>query len=68
MKVIKCKVLFDGINERRNFNIGFENDEIKYVGSIKPKETGEIIAEGVTVTPAFIDPHSHIGMVSQILK
>src|ERR687886_3038572 len=63
MKVIKCKVLFDRINEKRNFYIGFENDEIKYVGSIKPKETGEIIAEGVTVTPAFIDPHSHIGMV-----
>ena len=63
MKVIKCKVLFDRINEKRNFYIGFENDEIKYVGSIKPKETGEIIAEGVTVTPTFIDPHSHIGMV-----
>ncbi len=58
MKVIKCKVLFDGINEKRNFYIGFENNEIKYVGSIKPKETGEIIAEGVTVTPAFIDPHT----------
>jgi imidazolonepropionase-like amidohydrolase len=55
--------LFDGIDEKRDCFIGFENDEIKYVGNSQPKENSEIIAEGVVVTPAFIDSHSHIGMV-----
>jgi imidazolonepropionase-like amidohydrolase len=47
--------------------IGFEEDEIKYVGIRKPDEDRgtEIILEGddIVVTPAFIDSHSHIGMV-----
>ena len=63
MKVIKSRLLFDGIDEKRDCFIGFENDEIKYVGNSQPKESSEIIAEGVVVTPAFIDSHSHIGMV-----
>ena len=63
MKVIKSRLLFDGIDEKRDCFIGFEKDEIKYVGNGQPKESGEIIAEGVVVTPAFIDSHSHIGMV-----
>jgi imidazolonepropionase-like amidohydrolase len=37
--------------------------KIKYVGSSQPEEGGEIIAEDVVVTPAFIDSHSHIGLV-----
>jgi hypothetical protein len=32
MKVIKSKILFDGVDERQNCFIGFEDDEIKYVG------------------------------------
>jgi imidazolonepropionase-like amidohydrolase len=63
MKVIKSRLLFDGIDEKRDCFIGFENDEIKYVGNSQPKENSEIIAEGIVVTPAFIDSHSHIGMV-----
>jgi imidazolonepropionase-like amidohydrolase len=63
MKVIKSRLLFDGVDEKRDYFIGFENDEIKYVGNSKPKEGSEIIAEGAVVTPAFIDSHSHIGMV-----
>jgi imidazolonepropionase-like amidohydrolase len=63
MKVIKSRLLFDGIDEKRDCFIGFEKDEIKYVGNSQPKESSEIIAEGVVVTPAFIDSHSHIGMV-----
>jgi imidazolonepropionase-like amidohydrolase len=63
MKVIKSRLLFDGIDEKRDCFIGFEKDEIKYVGNSQPEESGEIIAEGVVVTPAFIDSHSHIGMV-----
>ena len=63
MKVIKSRLLFDGIDEKRDCFIGFEKDEINYVGNSQPKESDEIIAEGVVVTPAFIDSHSHIGMV-----
>ena len=63
MKVIKSRLLFDGLDEKRDCFIGFENDEIKYVENTQPKESSEIIAEGVVVTPAFIDSHSHIGMV-----
>jgi imidazolonepropionase-like amidohydrolase len=63
MKVIKSRLLFDGVDEKSDYFIGFENDEIKYVGNSQPKESSEIIAEGAVVTPAFIDSHSHIGMV-----
>ena len=63
MKVIKSRLLFDGLDEKRDCFIGFENDEIKYVENRQPKESNEIIAEGAVVTPAFIDSHSHIGMV-----
>jgi imidazolonepropionase-like amidohydrolase len=63
MKVIKSRSLFDGVDEKRDYFIGFENDEIKYVGNSQPKESSEIIAEGAVVTPAFIDSHSHIGMI-----
>jgi imidazolonepropionase-like amidohydrolase len=66
MKLVKSKTLFDGISERKDSFIGFEGDEIKYVGSNKPAEEAgngsEIIAEADTVTPGFIDSHSHIGM------
>jgi imidazolonepropionase-like amidohydrolase len=67
MKLIKSRVLFDGVDEKQNLLIGFEGDEIRYVGSRKPEENrdSEIILEGddIVVTPAFIDSHSHIGMV-----
>src|SRR5919108_355484 len=32
MKVIKSKLLFDGVDEKIDYFIGFEDDEIKYVG------------------------------------
>ncbi len=60
MKLIKSQTLFDGRDEARDVFIGFEGDKITYIGN--NKQDGEIIAEG-TVTPAFIDAHSHIGMV-----
>lgn len=68
MKLIKSKVLFDGFDEKRNQLVGFEGDEIKYVGNPEPEQEhdgNEIILEGddIVVTPAFIDSHSHIGMV-----
>jgi imidazolonepropionase-like amidohydrolase len=64
MKVIKASHLFDGINERKDVFIGFENDTIQYVDINKPKEDAEVIVEDkdIVVTPAFIDSHSHIGL------
>jgi imidazolonepropionase-like amidohydrolase len=65
MKLIRSKTLFDGKNEKHDMYIGFENDEIKYVGRHKPEkqnENCEVIFEADTVTPGFIDSHSHIGM------
>ena len=64
MKIIKSTSLYDGDDEKRNYYIGFEDDKIAYVGLEKPLQNdAEIIAEDVVVTPAFIDSHSHIGMV-----
>ena len=71
MKAIKSNILFDGISERKDIFVGFEDDEIRYVGNIRPTENCEVILEEnsshnnntIVITPAFIDPHSHIGMV-----
>jgi imidazolonepropionase-like amidohydrolase len=63
--LVKTRTLFDGISERKDIFIGFEGDEIKYVGSSKPVvegNTNDVIIEADTITPGFIDSHSHIGM------
>ena len=64
MQVIKASHLFDGINERKDVFIGFENDTIQYVENTKPEEEAEVVVEDkdIVVTPAFIDSHSHIGL------
>ncbi|MGP6293530.1 amidohydrolase family protein [Caldiplasma sukawensis] len=59
MKYAKAEILYDGVGSKRNVYIGFENEKITYVGEKKPE--GESIGEGI-ITPAFIDPHSHIGL------
>jgi imidazolonepropionase-like amidohydrolase len=72
MKLVKCSTLFDGTEEKSDCYVGFEGDEFKYVGKEKiPKLGGtnenknEIIAEenNYSITPGFIDAHSHIGLV-----
>lgn len=60
--MIKSQILFDGSDENKDVFIGFEGEKIVYVGNNKPEEGGEIIAEDA-VTPAFVDAHSHIGMI-----
>lgn len=65
MQLVKTRTLFDGISERKDIFIGFEGDEIKYVGSSKSVvegNTNDVIIEADTITPGFIDSHSHIGM------
>ena len=73
MKLVKCSTPYLMEPKRKVIvYVGFEGDEIKYVGKDKtPKVEGttendnEIIAEGNTyaITPGFIDAHSHIGLV-----
>ena len=64
MKLVRFSIIYDGIGEKTNYYIGFEDDKITYVSSEKPLQNDvELIAEDVVVTPAFIDSHSHIGMV-----
>lgn len=59
MKYVSAKFLYDGLDLKRDHYVGFEGETITYVGKDRPE--GEMLAEG-TVTPAFIDSHSHIGM------
>lgn len=63
MQLIKTKILFDGVNEQKDCFIGLEKDIITYVGNKKPPGNNDLIYECGAVTPAFIDAHSHIGMV-----
>lgn len=59
MKAVKANLLYDGKSSKKNMYIYFEGDTIEEVTDKKPD--CEILGEG-TVTPAFIDPHSHIGL------
>lgn len=59
MKFVKATTFYNNGQVLNDVYIGFEKNIVS-VGKEKP--SGEIIAEGV-VTPAFIDAHSHIGMV-----
>jgi imidazolonepropionase-like amidohydrolase len=65
---IKTRTLFDGIGEIKDIFIRYEGNEIKYVGSSKPiveGNTNDIIIEADTVSPDFIDSHSHIDMARE---
>jgi imidazolonepropionase-like amidohydrolase len=64
VKAIKSKKLYDGIGEKNDYCVGFEDNRITYIGSEKPLQNDvEMIVEDAVLTPAFIDLHSHIGMV-----
>ena len=63
MQLIKTKILFDGFNELKDCFIGLEKDIITQVGQKKPSGNHDLTYECGAVTPAFIDAHSHIGMV-----
>ncbi|MEM3851749.1 MAG: amidohydrolase family protein [Methanomassiliicoccales archaeon] len=62
MKAVSATMLYDGSGTpvTKNVYVLFEEERIKDITNQKPD--CDIIAEGV-VTPAFIDGHSHIGMV-----
>jgi Imidazolonepropionase and related amidohydrolases len=59
MKAVKATTLYNGRETKKDVYVGFEGSEIVYTDTKKPD--CDIVGEGV-VTPAFIDPHSHIGL------
>lgn len=62
MAIIKANTLYTGKAVLRNAFVVCENDKIKSVstsGTLKPDLTCRVM------TPAFIDPHSHIGLIRQ---
>ena len=60
MNTIQAKTLYTGTTVREN---AFLNYEDNLVVSVTDKPKGEVSGTWETVTPAFIDAHSHIGMI-----
>jgi imidazolonepropionase-like amidohydrolase len=59
MKCIFSKMIYTGKAIRENAYLKFSGTQITGISASK---NGELIGEFEVVTPAFIDPHSHIGM------
>ena len=59
MKAVKANLLYDGKGVQKNVYVCINGNSISDVTANKPD--CDIISEGI-VTPAFIDPHSHIGL------
>ncbi len=59
MHSVKAKILHDGATIKQNTYVNFKDGKID---SISPKPKGELLGEFEFLTPAFIDPHCHIGM------
>jgi len=58
--IIKARVLYDGKNKQEDKTVVVEDDKIVEVND----KNLEYDYEGF-VTPAFIDAHSHIGMIRE---
>ena len=56
---VRGELIYTGKTRRENAFLVFENDRI--IG-ISEKPAGELVGEYAVLTPAFIDPHSHIGL------
>ena len=59
MTCIHAKTIYTGKEIKENSYLGFKGTKIT---GLSDSKHGEIIGEFEVVTPAFIDPHSHIGM------
>jgi len=59
MNCIKANTLYTGKTILENAYVAFEGARIAGIGG-KPR--GTLLGEFPAVTPAFLDPHSHIGM------
>ena len=59
MKSIFGKMIYTGRSVVENAFLVYDGQKIK---GVRKKKQGELQGEFAVVTPAFIDPHSHIGM------
>ena len=59
MKYVHARVLYTGKTVKRDVNLQFNG---RVVTGISGSSSGELVGEYPVVTPALIDPHSHIGM------
>jgi imidazolonepropionase-like amidohydrolase len=60
MQCVYAERIYTGKSVKKNAFLAFDDDTI--IG-VSTKQKGESIGEYAVVTPAFIDPHSHIGMI-----
>ena len=60
MNCVFAKKLYTGKSVLENRHVVFDKHEIV---SISKARKGSLLGEYAVITPAFIDPHSHIGMV-----
>ncbi|MFH1146454.1 MAG: amidohydrolase family protein [Pseudomonadota bacterium] len=60
MKCVQAKTIYTGNSVLRDAILLFDDQKISGIGKAKK---GELLGAYEVVTPAFIDPHSHIGMV-----
>ncbi|KPJ77064.1 MAG: hypothetical protein AMJ54_09270 [Deltaproteobacteria bacterium SG8_13] len=59
MKYVHAKILYTGKAVKRDANLQFDG---RVITGITKSPRGESVGEYPVVTPALIDPHSHIGM------
>jgi imidazolonepropionase-like amidohydrolase len=59
MNSVLAKVLFTGRSVKENAYLRFNKDRI---AGISKTSAGKLLGKFDVITPAFIDPHSHIGM------
>ncbi len=63
MKYVKAKTLYTGKEIVSDAWLSFEGNIVDGVHGGSAKPAGEMVGDFPVVTPAFIDAHSHIGMV-----
>ena len=59
MKYVKAKVIYTGKTVKHDACLLFDG---RTIAGISQSPRGEMVGEYPVVTPALIDPHSHIGM------
>ena len=59
MSCVRGKVVYTGTSVVKNAYVTFAGSKIAGVGKSKK---GKLLGEFPAITPAFLDPHSHIGM------
>jgi imidazolonepropionase-like amidohydrolase len=59
MKSIYAKTVYTGRSVARRAFVLFDGQKL---AGVSPTKEGDLVGEFDVVTPAFIDPHSHIGM------